>query len=179
MDFLEIANARQSCRKYDEERPVEQEKLMAVLEAARLAPSAHNVQPYHLTVCTGEMARQVGLAAADEERHVNTFAPKAPVLIVISREEYTKVLPIGWKEKGTDYRPLDIGIAAAYITAEAAAQGLSSCILGWVDNEKIQQLCGLSDPVSLVITLGYAHPNASKRTKVRKSMEELTTFLDR
>lgn len=177
MDFLEIANARQSCRKYDEERAVEREKLAAVLEAARLAPSAHNVQPYHLTVCTGNMAKQVGEAAADIERHINTFAPKAPVLIVISQEEYTTVLPIGWKEKGTDYRPLDMGIVAAYITAEAAAQGLGSCILGWVDNEKIQQLCGLNDPVRLVITLGYAHPNASKRSKVRKSTDELITFL--
>ena len=45
MDFLEIARARQSCRSYDTERPVEQEKLDAVLEAARLAPSACNAQP--------------------------------------------------------------------------------------------------------------------------------------
>ena len=51
MDFLEIARARQSCRSYDETRPVEQEKLDAVLEAARLAPSACNAQPYHFTVC--------------------------------------------------------------------------------------------------------------------------------
>ena len=72
---------------------------------------------------------------------------------------------------------MDIGIVAAYITAEAAAQGLGSCILGWVDNEAIQSLCGLSDPVRLVITIGYAHPNASKRTKVRKSMEDLVTVL--
>jgi len=178
MDFLEIANARQSCRKYDEERTVEKEKLEAILQAARLAPSAHNVQPYHLTVCTGAMAKQVGEAAADAQRHINTFAPKAPVLIVISQEEYTTVLPIGWKEKGTDYRPLDIGIVTAYITAEAAAQGLGSCILGWVDNEKIQQLCGLKDPVKLVITVGYAHPNASKRGKVRRSMEDLVTYLE-
>lgn len=177
MDFLTIANGRQSCRKYDETKPVEPEKLAAVLEAARLAPSAHNVQPYHLTVCTGEMAKRVGQAAADEERHINTFAPKAPVLIVISQEEYTNVLPIGWKEKGTDYRPLDIGIVAAYITAEAAAQGLGSCILGWVDNEAIQEMCQLTDPVKLVITLGYAHPNASKRSKVRKSTQALVTFL--
>ena len=56
MDFLEIARARQSCRSYDTERPVEQEKLDAVLEAARLAPSACNAQPYHFTVCRGQAA---------------------------------------------------------------------------------------------------------------------------
>ena len=54
MDFLEIANARQSCRSYDENRPVEPEKLQKVLDAVRLSPSACNGQPYLLTVCTGE-----------------------------------------------------------------------------------------------------------------------------
>ena len=63
MNFLEIANARQSCRKYDETRPVEEEKLQAILEAVRLAPSACNGQPYTLTVCRGEKAKAV--AAAD------------------------------------------------------------------------------------------------------------------
>ena len=56
MDFLEIANVRQSCRSYDETRPVEPEKLEKILEAARLAPSACNGQPYELTVCTGGKA---------------------------------------------------------------------------------------------------------------------------
>ena len=61
MDFLEIANARQSCRSYDESRPVEQEKLNAILEAGRLAPSACNGQPYKFTVCCGEAAKAVAL----------------------------------------------------------------------------------------------------------------------
>ena len=60
MDFLEIANARQSCRSYDS-RPVEDEKLNVVLEAVRLAPSACNSQPYHLTVCKGEAAKAASL----------------------------------------------------------------------------------------------------------------------
>ena len=47
MDYLEIARARQSCRAYDATRPVEEEKLLTCLEAARLAPSACNAQPYH------------------------------------------------------------------------------------------------------------------------------------
>ena len=57
MNFLEIANNRQSCRSYDEERPVEQEKLDAILEAYRLSPSACNGQPYHVTVCRGNTAK--------------------------------------------------------------------------------------------------------------------------
>ena len=64
MSFLKIAQERQSCRKYDEMRQVEKEKLLAILEAARLAPSACNGQPYHLTVCTGEKAKAVAQATA-------------------------------------------------------------------------------------------------------------------
>ena len=62
MNFLEIARQRQSCRSYDENRSVEPEKLEAILEAARLAPSACNGQPYHLTVCRGEAAQAVAKA---------------------------------------------------------------------------------------------------------------------
>ena len=65
MDFMEIANARQSCRSYDPERPVEREKIEAILEAGRLAPSACNGQPYHITVCTGEKAKAVAQTAAN------------------------------------------------------------------------------------------------------------------
>ena len=61
MDFMEIAMQRQSCRSYDENRAVEPEKLQAVLDAARMAPSACNGQPYLLTVCTGEKAMVAAL----------------------------------------------------------------------------------------------------------------------
>ena len=64
MNFLEIARNRQSCRSYDENREVEQEKLDAILEALRLAPSACNGQPYHVTVCRGQVAKEVAAATA-------------------------------------------------------------------------------------------------------------------
>ena len=70
MNFMEIANERQSCRSYDESRPVEQEKLLAVMEAARLAPSACNGQPYHFTVCRGETARAVAEATRGIGRRI-------------------------------------------------------------------------------------------------------------
>lgn len=175
MDFMEIAKARQSCRSYDEGRPVEQEKLKAVLEAARLAPSACNGQPYHFTVCTGETAKAV--AATTRGLGMNKFAAQAPVLIVISEENYVRTAALGSKVKQNDYRSMDIGIAAAYLTAEAAAQGLSTCILGWLDDKKIRTLCGLTQPARLVITLGYAKEGDPLRTKIRKPLEELVTYL--
>ena len=64
MNFMEIARARQSCRAYDETKAVEPEKITSMLEAARIAPSACNGQPYHFTVCRGKTALEVAKATA-------------------------------------------------------------------------------------------------------------------
>lgn len=174
MNFLEIAQNRQSCRAYDEGREVEQEKLDAVLEAARLAPSACNGQPYHITVCRGEAAEAVAMACRG--MGMNKFAVQAPVTLVLSEMPYVKSAAMGARVKNNDYRSIDIGIAAAYLTAEAAAQGLATCILGWLDDGKIRQICGLEHPVRLVITLGYAKEGDALRKKVRKDLTELVSY---
>ena len=174
MNFTEIALARQSCRSYDPCRVVEKEKLDAVLQAARLSPSACNGQPYHFTVCRGDTAREVALLTRGMGG-MNKFAVDAPVLIVISEMPYVKSAALGARVKGNDYRSMDIGIAVAYMTAEAAAQGLGTCILGWFDDEKIRALCGIEHPVRLVITLGYAREGDPLRTKKRKDLTELVT----
>ena len=175
MDFLEIANTRQSCRSYDPNREVEQEKLDAVLEAARLAPSACNGQPYHITVCRGEAAQAA--AAATMDMGMNKFAAQVPVLLVISEEPYCKSAAVGAKVKKNDYRSIDIGIVAAYITAEAQTQGLSTCILGWLSDEKLRKLCGVDHPVRLVITLGYAKKGDPLRSKKRKDLSDLVSYI--
>jgi len=172
MNFMEIANVRQSCRAYDETRPVEREKLDAILEAARLSPSACNGQPYHFTVCTGDTAREA--AKATQGMGMNNFASQAPILIVVSEQPYVKSAAMGAKVKNNDYRSIDIGIAAAYLTAEAAAQGLGTCILGWFDDSKLRALCGLDMPVRLVITLGYPKDD-TLRPKKRKDISDLVT----
>ena len=175
MNFMEIANTRQSCRSYDEERPVEQEKLDAILEAARLAPSACNGLPWHITVCRGDVAKEVALLTRGMGG-MNKFAVQAPVLLVLSEMPYVKSAALGAKVKNNDYRSMDIGIACAYLTAEATAQGLSTCILGWFDDEKVRKLCGIDQPVRLVITLGYAKEGDPLRKKVRKDLSELVTY---
>ena len=176
MDFLEIAHARQSCRSYDETRPVEPEKLQKVLDAARLAPSACNGQPYLLTVCTGEKAKEVALLTRGMGG-MNKFAVQAPVCIVISEGAYNRTAALGARVKGNDYRSIDIGIMTAYLTAEATAQGLSTCILGWLDDEKIRAACGTNTATRLVITLGYAAEGDKLREKKRKELGELVRFL--
>ena len=174
MNFTEIAKTRQSCRNYDDTRTIEREKLDAILESARLAPSACNGQPYLLTVCEGEKAKEV--AKATQGMGMNKFAADAPMCIVISEEPYVKTAALGAKVKGNDYRSIDIGIVAAYITAEAQAQGIGSCILGWLDDDKIRNICDLKYPVRLVITLGYPKADDKLREKKRKEMDKLVKF---
>ena len=174
MDFLKIAQTRQSCRSYDETREVEREKLDAVLEAAGLAPSACNSQPYHFTVCTGETAKAAAQAVMG--MGMNKFAAKAPVMIVVSEDAYNKTAAMGARVKGNDYRSLDIGIAVAHLAAEATAQGLGTCILGWLDDAKLRKICDLEQPVRLVIALGYPAADDKLREKKRKTMEQLVSW---
>lgn len=175
MNFLEIANTRQSCRSYDESRDVEQEKLDTILEAARLAPSACNGQPWHITVCRGETAKKVALLTRGMGG-MNKFAVQAPVLLILSEMPYCKAAGVAAKAKNNDYRSIDIGIACAHLTAEATAQGLSTCILGWFDDEKLRRLCDIEHPIRLVITLGYAKESDPLRKKVRKDISDLVTY---
>lgn len=174
MNFTEIAKARQSCRSYDSARAVEEEKILAILESARLAPSACNSQPYHITVCTGDAARRV--AEGVTRMGANKFAHDVPVMIVISEDEYNENAAFGAKVKKNDFRSIDIGILTAHITAEAAAQGLGTCIIGWLEDEKLRTVCGVKGSVRIVIALGYAKPDDPLRIKKRKDMTELVSF---
>ena len=172
MNFTEIAENKQSCRSYDPEREVETEKLQRILESARLSPSACNGQPYRITVCRGDSAKAV--AKAVQGMGMNKFADNAPVMLVLSEMPYVATAALGSKLKGIDYRSIDMGILAAYITAEAAAQGLGSCILGWLDSQRIREICDLDGDVKLVVTLGYAADGF--RTKKRKDLDALVSY---
>ena len=176
MNFSEIAKNRQSCRYFNNTKQVEEEKIKAILESTVLSPSACNAQPYHFTVCKGEKAKEV--AEATRGMGMNKFTSDVPVMIVISEEAYNKTAGVGAILKDNDYRSIDIGIACAYLTAEATAQGLETCILGWLDDKKIRKICGLKHAVRLVIALGYPKENYELREKKRKDFSELVTIIE-
>ena len=108
---------------------------------------------------------------------LNKFAIDAPITMVISEQPYIASAALGVKLKKNDYRSIDIGILAAYITAEATAQGLSTCILGWLDDADIRNICQLDTPVRLVITLGYAKDDDKLRPKKRKDIDTLAKII--
>ena len=173
MNFSELAQTRQSCRKYLD-KEVEREKLEKIIDVARLSPSACNGQPYHLTVCHGEAAKKV--ARACMSMGMNKFAEDAPIILVISEEGYVPSAAFGAKVKKNDYRSIDIGLFAAHITFMATELGLGTCILGWLDDAAIREVTGTEMPTRLVITLGY--PADELRTKKRKEIAELVTEVE-
>ena len=174
MKFKDLTVTRQSCRKFDPNKNVDSDLLQTVLEAGRLSPSACNAQPYHMTVCRG--AAKDAVAKATQGPGINSFVSDAPVLIVISEEDYNRTASLGAKLKNNDYRSIDIGILSAYLTSMAHELGLATCILGWFSDEKIREICNLKFPVRLVIALGYAMEDDVIRNKKRKDFESLITF---
>lgn len=174
MDFKTLSEKRFSCRSYDSSRTVEKEKLDFILSCAALSPSACNGQPYHITVCTGEAA--AALAPALVGGKMNRFAADAPALLVISEMPYVKSAAIGAALKKNDYRSMDIGILAAYITSAAADIGLATCILGWFDEKRVRDEVKADGRVRLVITLGYSLTERVPEKK-RLPLDALVTYL--
>lgn len=173
MEFSQVLQQRQSCRSYDP-RPVAKEDILACLEAAALAPSACNSQPYRFTVCSGSFGRAVAKACTG--MGMNKFALEAPCTIVVEEAPYNKTAAAGSRFKKQDYRSIDIGLAVGQLVLEAQNRGLATCILGWFDEKKLQQLVGTEARIRLVITLGYAKEGDPLRKKSRKPLEAVSAF---
>ena len=131
MDYKKMTETRQSCRAFDPVRTPDRAVLTQVLEAARLAPSACNSQPYHFYVAVDGTARAVG--AATQSLGMNKFAGDCPAFIVVAEQPYNRSAAVGAKLKDQDYRAADIGLAVSQLVYRAHELGLSTCILGWFD----------------------------------------------
>ncbi len=177
MDFFALAAERESCREYSSQ-PVELEKLTRCVEAAQMAPSACNSQPWHFTIVTGDKAKK--LAKLVQGGGFNRFADQCSAFIVVN-EEPAKLNPkLSGLVEQQKYASIDIGLATAHLCFAATSQGLSTCILGWFQESDIQELLDIpaSKRIRLVITVGYAAPPHTPRKKIRKPLEELVTYAE-
>ena len=174
MDYKKMTETRQSCRAFDPVRTPDRAVLTQVLEAARLAPSACNSQPYHFYVAVDGTARAVG--AATQSLGMNKFAGDCPAFIVVAEQPYNRSAAVGAKLKDQDYRAADIGLAVSQLVYRAHELGLSTCILGWFDSKKLRQLLDLKGEPRLVIALGYARTGDPLRSKKRKSLDNLVAW---
>ncbi len=176
IDFLSLVKERQSDRKYSD-RPVEKEKLMRCLEAARLAPSACNSQPWtFIVVDDPELKNNVAKETSGGVLPLNHFTAQAPVLITIVLEKPNITCGFGEMVKDKRFTLMDVGIAASHFCLQAAAEGLGSCMLGWFNEKKVAELLKIpkSKRPMLIITLGY--PAGKKRKKIRKKPEEVFRY---
>lgn len=175
MDLQTLIATRQSCRKYDKNKKVANEDIITCLEAARLAPSACNGQPWHFTVCADKYAAEV--SACTQLMGINKFASDAPNMIVISESSYNAAAVIASKVKNHDFRSIDIGIATAQLVLAAQSCGLATCIIGVFDEKKIQKIVNTKDRIRLIISLGYAADDDVLRPKKRKKLDEIASFM--
>jgi nitroreductase len=174
--FLELVQNRQSDRVFLD-KSVEKEKIERILEAARLAPSACNSQPWKFVVVTNPEKRTlVADATASKVLSMNHFTKQAPVQLVLIEEDSNFTSSVGGILKNKHYPHIDLGIAASHISLAATDEGLGSCIVGWCNEKKVRKALDIprNKRVLLVIFLGYS--NQTLRTKNRKTMEEIASW---
>jgi len=176
MDFKLLVLTRQSDRSYLDQ-PVEKEKLAAILECARLSPSACNAQPWHIIVVDDpEMKNKLADATSEKILGMNHFTKQAPVHLVIVEEPANLSSNFGSWVKRKQFPLIDIGIIAGHICLAAASEGLGSCMIGWFDESKVKKILGVpaSKRVQLIITLGY--PALKTRPKIRKPIDKIVSY---
>jgi len=174
MDFSELVKHRQSCREYLD-KPVEKEKILQCLEAARLAPSATNSQPWKFIVIDEpELKEQIANCAAS--LGMNYYTHKAPVLIAVVLERMNVASSMASVIQNKEYSLLDIGIAVSQFCLQATDLGLGSCVIGWFDEKKIRKLLHVTRTkrVPLLIALGYSNSPTHKKT--RKPIEKMSSW---
>ncbi|MBN1672020.1 MAG: nitroreductase family protein [Kiritimatiellae bacterium] len=148
MEILDVIRNRYSVRTY-QERPVEEEKLQRVLEAARLAPSARNMQEARFVVVTEPSLRSALVEAANGQK----FVGQAPVVIACCSVNTDYVMRCGQRA-----HPIDVAIAIDHMTLQAAAEGLGTCWIGSFYPDKVRPLLGIPDTVEVVELLALGYP---------------------
>ncbi|MDD5757549.1 MAG: nitroreductase family protein [Desulfobulbaceae bacterium] len=178
MKFAELLTIRQSVRQY-QDKLVEDELIVQLIEAVRLSPSASNSQPWKLIMVTDpDLRAEVANKTFSPLVSFNKFVPQAPLLAVIALQKPKLITQIGGRLKEREFPLIDIGIAAENFCLQAAELGLGTCMLGWFDEEAIKTLLRIpqSIRIGLMISAGYAAEGYPLRQKIRKTRDEMCSF---
>lgn len=178
MEFIKLLRERQSTRKYSS-KSVEREKILKCIEAARLAPSACNSQPWKFVVVDEpELRSKVAAETYGMIARFNKFTEEAPVMVVIVIEKPRLVTQVGEVLKNKEYPLIDIGIAAEHFCLQATELGLGTCMLGWFNEKPIKKLLNIPQKrtIGLLISLGYEPEGYRQREKIRKTTDDILSF---
>jgi len=176
-ELLELIRRRQSQRTYTGQ-PVEKEKLLRCIEAARMAPSANNSQPWKFIVIDDPgLKNAVAELTTTRMIPMNHFTRQAPVQVAVVREKTNLTTAVGRIVKDKNYPLIDIGITTAHFCLQATAEGLSTCIIGWFDEKKIKDLLNIPKALrlELIILVGYPPANDIRKKK-RKLTAEILSY---
>jgi len=163
MDVMTAIENRYSVRQY-QNRPIENEKLLRVLEAARLAPSAGNRQEWRFIVVQDEATRQALARAANDQ----TFVGEAPAVIVACAVDTEHVMRCG-----LPCFSIDVAIALEHMALQATEEGLGTCWIGAFDAAKVKELLGIPENACVVELMPLGYPADKPRPKQRKPLSEI------
>lgn len=178
MKFMDLIRKRISVRKYLS-KPIPREVIDQCLEAARLAPSACNSQPWSFIVVDDEKTKNEIVKKSMSGIYIsNRFVMTAPVIIVVITEHSTYIARMGGMLRHIKYNLIDIGIACEHLVLQAEEMGLGTCWLGWFDEKAVKKVLGLSKStkVDVMISLGYPDENLPDKKKIRKSLDEMRRY---
>ncbi len=178
MGLMDTFRERRSVRAYSSQT-VEREKLEALAEAVRIAPSASNSQPWHLVLVDDPVLKEsVARATFSKVINFNRFALGAPAFAVLVVEEPPLLTKTGSILKRRDFPLIDTGIAAAQLCLHATELGLGTCMLGWFDEGRIRRLLGIPrrNRIALVVTIGYPANDTPIREKNRKPLDSMRSY---
>jgi len=165
MDVLGAIRKRYSCRSYAG-RPVEREKLECILNAARLAPSAKNLQDWRFVVVTdGQKRRRLAEAANNQ-----MFVAQAPAVIVAcSNSDYVM-------RCGQAVGPIDVAIALEHVALEAAELGLGTCWIGSFYPEKVREVLEIPPEIAVIELMTVGYPADQPRQAKRLPLERIVCY---
>lgn len=174
--FCELAKKRTSVRKYIE-RPVDKDLIETCLEAARLAPSACNSQPWKFIVVDDRVLKD---RLCDEAfsgiYSMNKFAKTAPVIIAAVSRKGTFMARIGGQFRGTQYCLIDIGIACEHLALQATELGIGSCMLGWFNEKAVKKLLNIPKDEKIDLLVSMGHYEDTGREKTRNPLEDIVSY---
>ena len=177
MKIDEIIKSRRSIRKF-QDKPVPRALIEECIEAARLAPSACNSQPWHFNVFDEPDAKENFCKAAFSGIYSNMLQFKeAPVIIAISAAVGGNIMTrFGQMISGTKFYLIDQGICGQQLVLKAHDLGLGTCWIGWFDNKKAKKALGLplAHQCQIIIALGY--PAESPPARERKPLAEVLSY---
>jgi nitroreductase len=165
MTILEAIRNRYSCRAY-QEKPIEQEKLNSIFEAARLAPSAMNAQDWRFVVVTDKDIRQ---QVAGHTNRPEVFQKAGAIIAACSNSDHVM-------RCGQAIGPIDVAIALEHIALQATELGLATCWIGSFDTDKVRDILSVPADVAIIELMAIGYPADSKREPRREPVEKIVCY---